>query len=53
MRIVIGRGNRRQVYDLPNGSVFERGMKDEPEKVREVVDNVCRLVGVLPRRARA
>lgn len=24
MRIVIGRGNARKVYDLPNGTVFTR-----------------------------
>jgi hypothetical protein len=46
MRIVIGRGNRRKVYELPNGAVFQSAMKSEPEAVREVVDNVCRLVGV-------
>jgi hypothetical protein len=46
MRIVIGRGKRRTVYNLPNGSIFQSAMKNEPEAVREVVDNVCRLVGV-------
>lgn len=47
MRIVIGRGNHRKVYELPHGTIFARSMKDEPEAVREVVDNVCRLVGVI------
>lgn len=46
MRIVIGRGNSRKVYELPNGTVFQKAMKDEPEMVRTAVDNVCRLVGV-------
>lgn len=46
MRLVIGRGNRRKVYELPHGSQFVRGMKDEPDTVRTAIDNICRLVGV-------
>lgn len=48
MRIVIGRGNSRKVYDLPAGQVFNRAARDEPDAYRELRDNVCRLVGVLP-----
>lgn len=46
MRLVIGRGNARKVYDLPHGTYFQRGMKDEPETVRTAIENICRLVGV-------
>lgn len=47
MRLVIGRGNARKVYELPHGSQFVRGMKDEPEVVKTAIDNICRLVGVM------
>lgn len=47
MRLVIGRGNARKVYELPHGTQFQRGMKEEPETVRLAVDNVCRLLGVI------
>lgn len=46
MRLVIGRGNRRQVYELPHGSQFQRGMRDEPELCKTAIDNICRLIGV-------
>lgn len=46
MRLVIGRGNARKVYELPHGSQFVRGMKDEPETVRLAIDNICRLMGL-------
>ena len=47
MRLVIGRGTNRKVYELPHGSQFLRGMKDEPETVKTAIDNICRLVGVM------
>lgn len=46
MRLVIGRGRNRTVYELPHGSQFVRGMKDEPETVRLAISNICVLIGV-------
>lgn len=42
MRIVIGRGNRREVYDLPAGSVVAKG---ESSEVQTFLANVRSLLG--------
>ena len=44
MKLVIGRGNNRKVYELPHGSQFVRGMKDEPDTVRLAINNICDLM---------
>lgn len=44
MRVVIGRDNRRQVYEVPCASVLARA---NPVQVQEVINNICSQLGLL------
>lgn len=47
MRIIIGRGKHRQVYELPHGTQLHRAMKNGEEgEVRDLVDNICHILGI-------
>lgn len=47
MRIVIGRGQGRKVYELPHGSLIQRAAREEPKACRELLSNVAKLLNVV------
>lgn len=45
MKLVIGRGKNRRVYEVPCANIISRADRKE---VEALVDNVCEMVGITP-----
>lgn len=46
MKIIKGRGNRREVYEVPHGSVFATEEKKNPQEYNRVMVMIHDIVGI-------
>lgn len=51
MNIVIGRGSKRVVHELPGGSFMAEAAKAEPKEYNALHANICMLAGIEPNAA--
>jgi hypothetical protein len=43
MKLVIGRGNRRRVYEIPCANIVNRG---DAAQIKILVNNVCEMLNI-------
>ncbi len=46
MRLVIGRGKARKVYEFPTGAMAKKFAENEPNEYNTILHNVCQLLGI-------